>query len=175
MYMSEPVKKRILILGGGFGGIYAAMRLEKVMGRDSDIHITLVNKENFFLFTPMLHEVAASDLELTNIVSPIRELLHHTEFFCGDVDKIDLPNKLVTVSHGYASHTHDLKYDYLIVALGSTTNYFKLPGVETIASINDLVHDSLKLYRHIDPKLIRVVVVHPGELILPELGPELGA
>ena len=55
--------KRILILGGGFGGLYTAMELEKALARDSSVEITLVNRENFFLFTPMLHEIAASDLD----------------------------------------------------------------------------------------------------------------
>lgn len=225
--MSAQPRKRILILGGGFGGVYAARRLDKILGRDADIEITLVSRENYFLFTPMLHEVAASDLEITNIVSPIRELLRHVKFFCGDVDSIDLENKRVSVSHGYGRHSHNLSYDHLILALGSTTNYFKLPGVEenavtmkslgdaihlrniliahleeadtecaardreglmtfvvagggfagieTIGSVNDLVRDSLKFYRNIDPDSVRVVVVHPGDVVLPELGPELGA
>ncbi len=56
---SKP-KKRILILGSGFGGLYTALHLEKKLARNPDIEITLVNRENFFLFTPMLHEVAAS-------------------------------------------------------------------------------------------------------------------
>jgi NADH dehydrogenase FAD-containing subunit len=56
-------RKRIIILGGGFGGLYAALRLEKTLARDPEMEILLVNRENFFLFTPMLHEVAASDLE----------------------------------------------------------------------------------------------------------------
>jgi NADH dehydrogenase FAD-containing subunit len=56
-------KTRILILGGGFGGLYAALEFEK--GRDPDFEVTLISQDNFFLFTPMLHEVAASDLDLT--------------------------------------------------------------------------------------------------------------
>jgi NADH:ubiquinone reductase (H+-translocating) len=68
--MSNSPKKRILILGGGFAGLYAAMELEKTLAWDPDVTVTLVNRENFFLFTPMLHEVAASDLDLTTIVSP---------------------------------------------------------------------------------------------------------
>jgi NADH dehydrogenase len=55
-------QKRILILGGGFGGVYAAMHLEKLLAKQSAVEICLVSYDNFFLFTPMLHEVAASDL-----------------------------------------------------------------------------------------------------------------
>ena len=64
-------KTRVLIVGGGFGGLYAALEFEK--RRFTDIEVTLISEENFFLFTPMLHEVAASDLDLTHIVNPIRK------------------------------------------------------------------------------------------------------
>jgi NADH dehydrogenase len=59
--------KRILILGGGFGGIYAALRLEKLLARRPELEVTLVTRDNYFLFTPMLPEVAAGDLELSTI------------------------------------------------------------------------------------------------------------
>src|SRR5262245_5603171 len=74
-------KKRILILGGGFAGLYAALHFEKTLARDPDIEVTLVNRENFFLFTPMLHEVAASDLDMTHIVNPIRKFFRCVQFF----------------------------------------------------------------------------------------------
>ena len=60
---------RILVLGGGFGGVYAALHLERMLAQHSGVEITLVSRENFFLFTPMLHEVAASDLDITHIES----------------------------------------------------------------------------------------------------------
>src|SRR4051812_46817547 len=88
-------KRHILILGGGFGGVYAALRLDRTLARRDDVEVTLVSRENFFLFTPMLHEVAASDLDLTNIVSPIRKLLRRVNFFQGDVESIDLHSQRV--------------------------------------------------------------------------------
>ena len=66
--MSNKARTRIVILGGGFGGIYAALGFEKALAHGADLDVTLVNRENFFLFTPMLHEVAASDLDMTDIV-----------------------------------------------------------------------------------------------------------
>ncbi len=75
--------KRIVILGGGFGGIYAAQQLERELDRDPDVEVTLVARENFFLFTPMLHEVATSEIDADNIVSPIRFLLKRTSFIEG--------------------------------------------------------------------------------------------
>src|SRR5881397_688234 len=107
-------KTRVLILGGGFGGLYAALQFEKL--RDPRFEVTVVNRENFFLFTPMLHEIAASDLDLTNIVNPVRKMIRHVNFFCGDVDKIDIGKKRVTVSHGFDRHSHELEYDHLILA-----------------------------------------------------------
>jgi len=71
-------KTRVLILGGGFGGLYAALEFEK--RKDPRFEVTVVNRENFFLFTPMLHEIAASDLDLTNIVNPVRKMIRHVFF-----------------------------------------------------------------------------------------------
>ena len=69
---------RLLILGGGFGGVEAARRLERLLRGRDDVEVTLVSRDNFFLFTPMLHEVAASDVDITHIVSPLRALVHRT-------------------------------------------------------------------------------------------------
>lgn len=224
--MSE--KKRILILGGGFGGLYTALHLEKTLARDENITITLVNRENFFLFTPMLHEVAASDLDITHIVSPARKLLKRIDFFHGDVEKIDLPNKKVYVSHGQGeqNHEHELNYTHLVLGLGSITNFFNLPGlaehaatmkslgdaihlrnrlisileeadfecfpeereplltvvvagggfagVETIGGINDFLREAIRFYPHLDESMLRVILVHPGDVVLPELNEKLG-
>jgi NADH dehydrogenase len=69
--MENKTPKRILIVGGGFAGLTVAMELESKLARDPSVEVTLINRENFFLFTPMLHEVAASDLDLTTIVNPV--------------------------------------------------------------------------------------------------------
>ncbi|MGH8070477.1 MAG: NAD(P)/FAD-dependent oxidoreductase [Candidatus Entotheonellia bacterium] len=225
--MGTNGRQRIIILGGGFGGLYAALRLEKTLARDPDVEILLVNRENFFLFTPMLHEVAASDLDLTHIVNPVRKLLKRVQFFDGDVDDIDLPGRRVIVSHGAEHHSHEVEYDHLVIALGAITNFFNLPGlqeraltmkslgdaiylrnklishleeadfeccaperqalltfvvagggfagVETIASLNDFVREALRFYPNLREEFVRVVLVHPGPVILPELGEKLGA
>ena len=81
--MSASTRKKVLILGGGFGGLYTALGLEQTLARDSDVQVTLVNRENFTLFTPMLHEVAASDLDMTHIVNPVRKLLRRVQFSMG--------------------------------------------------------------------------------------------
>jgi NADH dehydrogenase len=109
----EPT--RILILGAGFGGLYTALRLEQLLPRDGSVEVTLVNRDNFFLFTPMLHEVAASDLDITHIVSPIRALLRRTRVVCGDVIGIDFERRHVEVRHGLTQHQHVLMYDQLVL------------------------------------------------------------
>jgi NADH dehydrogenase len=88
--------RRILILGGGFGGVYAALELEKILAQRDDLEVTLVTRDNFFLFTPMLHEVAAGDLELNTIVNPLRKLLGRVNTFIGNVEAIDLEARQVT-------------------------------------------------------------------------------
>jgi len=136
-------KPRVVILGGGFGGMYAAMEFEQALAQGADLDVTLVNCDNFFLFTPMLHEVAASDLDITNIVSPIRKLLRRVAFFHGDIESIDLPNKRVGLSHGHEQHCHSLPYDHLVLALGSTTNFLNIPGLAdralTMKSLDDAI------------------------------------
>jgi NADH dehydrogenase len=145
---------RIVILGGGFGGLYTALRLEKTLARDPDVEVTLVNRENFFLFTPMLHEVAASDLDITHIVNPYRKLLRRVKFFQGHVEAIDLPGRRVTVSHGAEHHHHELEYDHLVIALGSITNFYKLPGLEeralTMKSLGDAIALRNRLIEHLE-------------------------
>jgi NADH dehydrogenase len=216
---------RIVVLGGGFGGLHTALHLEKLLAGDPEVEITLVSRDNFFLFTPMLHEVAASDLDITHIVSPIRTLLKHSTVFIGDVASIDLERRRVTVVHGFDRHSHELDYDQLVVGLGSITNFYGLPGleeraltmktlgdaihlrnrviatleeadtecqtdpeglltfvvagggfagVETLAGLNDFVRDGLKFYPRINPARVRMVLVHAGPHLLPELGPKLG-
>ena len=163
-------KTKILILGGGFGGMYTALELEKAFGKEPDVEITLVNRENFFLFTPMLHEVAASDLDITTIVNPIRKMLHRTNFFDGEVRSIDLTNKRVVVSHGIdASHPHELDYDHLVLALGSVTNFYAIPGLEenalTMKSLADAVYLRNRLIEHLEEADFECSTLPPEQLL----------
>jgi NADH dehydrogenase len=215
----------IVVLGGGFGGIYTALHLERLLGYE-DVRITLVSRDNFFLFTPMLHEVASCDIDITHIVSPIRTLLRRTEVFVGDVESVDLRQRRVVVAHGLDRHPHELSFDHLVFALGSITNFYGLPGleqraltmktlgdaihlrnrviatleeadtecavdpdglttfvvagggfagVETLAGLNDFVRDALRFYPRLRADRVRMVLVHSGATILPELGESLGA
>src|SRR6202171_2543025 len=140
-----PRKQRIVILGGGFGGVYAAMHVEKLLTRESAIEICRVSPDNFFLFTPMLHEIAASDLEITNIVNPLRKLLRKVEVLVGDVNQIDLPNKQVLISRGRRHHSHQISYDHLVIALGSITNFYNIPGLADLAVAMKSLRDAIQL------------------------------
>ncbi len=142
-------KPRVLILGGGFGGMYTALEFERALGRWTDLEVTLINHDNFFLFTPMLHEVAASDLDITNIVSPIRKLLRRVTFFHGQIEAIDLVNRRVGVSHGHENHCHALPYDHLVLALGSTTNFYGIPGLADRAFTMKSLSDAIVLRNHL--------------------------
>ncbi len=205
--------------------MYTARQLERTFRADPSIEISLVSQDNFFLYTPMLHEIASCDIDITHIVSPIRTLLHRTQVFIGDVRAIDLGARRVRVAHGFEEHTHDLEYDHLVIALGSITNFYGLPGleahaltmktlgdaihlrnrliatleeadtecaggdclltmvvagggfagVETLAAVNDFVRDAARFYPRIDQTRIRMVLIHSGPVILPELGEHLGS
>lgn len=129
--------------------MYAALEFERALARGASIDVTLVNHDNFFLFTPMLHEVAASDLDITNIVSPIRKLLRRVAFFHGEIEAIDLVQKRVGLSHGHEQHCHSLPYDHLVLALGSTTNFFGIPGLATRAFTMKSLNDAIVLRNHL--------------------------
>jgi NADH dehydrogenase len=138
----NSVRTRVVILGGGFGGVYTAIHLERMLGPDAEI--TLVSRENFFLFTPMLHEVAASDIDITHLVSPLRALLRRTTVFVGEVVAIDCQARAVAVTHGSGAHPHRLEFDHVVIALGSITNFYGLPGLDrhalTMKTLGDAIH-----------------------------------
>ena len=78
---------RVVILGGGFGGIYAALGLDKVTSLD--LEVTLINRDNFFLFTPMLSEIATGGIDTRHSVNPIRRLFRRVRFIEGELRSID--------------------------------------------------------------------------------------
>jgi NADH dehydrogenase len=221
--MARP--KQVVILGGGFAGIYTARYLEKMLGK-GDFEITLVNRENYFVFQPMLPEVISGSIGLLDTVSPIRRLLPRTNLHVRQIESVDLEAQTVTTSPGFRPHPHVLHYDHLVVALGNVTDFrglhglaehampFKdlgdavrvrnhviraleeaaieaddpelraelltfvvagggFSGVEVVAELNDFVREVARTYRTIDPREIRVILLHSGDRILPEMGEKL--
>jgi len=219
-------KTKIVIAGGSFAGLYAAKYLDKHLARRPDIEVTLIARENFILFTPMLHEVAAGDLAPADIVNPLRRILRHVNVIEADVQDVDLSGRKIRCVHGFEGAEIELEFDHLLLALGSETNFFDSAGIrdwavtmknlsdaallrnrmaafleeatlerdlairrqwltfviagggfagtETAGAVNDFARDTAKFYPRLGDEEIRVVVIHPGEYLLPELGEELG-
>jgi NADH dehydrogenase len=202
------------------------MHFEKRLARRADVEVTLISSENFILFTPMLHEVAAGDLYPGDIVNPLRRILRHVKVFEADVQSVDLEKRLVRCTAGMAEAELNFEFDHVLLALGSETNFFNMDGVrdwsltmkslsdaallrnrmvalleeaslqgdeaarrhlltfvtagggfsgiETTGAVNDFVRETMRYYPLLREELVRVVVVHPGDFILPELGEKLG-
>lgn len=219
-------KTRVVIAGGGFAGLYAAKYLDKYLARRADVEVTLIARENFILFTPMLHEVAAGDLAPGDIVNPLRRILRHVNVIEADVEDVDLGARKIRCAHGLDRTELEFEFDHLLLAVGSETNFFDNAGIrdwavtmknlsdaallrnrivafleeanverdaaarrqwltfviagggfagaETAGAVNDFVRETTKFYRGIGDEELRVVVIHPGDYLLPELGEELG-
>jgi NADH dehydrogenase len=140
--------KRILILGGGFAGIYTARRLEKLL-RPGEASVQLVNQENYWVYQPMLPEVISGSIGITDIVSPIRHLCPRTQLIMREVESIDLARKVVTVSPGFRPRLLELPYDYLVIALGGVTNFFGMPGMIEHGKPFRTLADALALRNHL--------------------------
>ncbi len=226
MRQNAGERARIIILGGGFAGIYTAMELEKLMDQRDDFEIVLVNKENYFVFQPMLPEVISGTIGMLDVVSPIRRLLPRTDLRVREVESVDLERKVVVCSAGFRAQPHVIPFDYLVLALGSVTDFrgmrglpehafpFKnlgdalalrnhviraldeasierhderlrkqlltfvvagggFSGVEVAAELNDFVRGVARNYPAIDAREIRVVLLHAGDRILPEVAESL--
>jgi len=122
-------RKRVVILGGGFAGVYTAQYLERQLGRSGDFEVALVSRENYFVFQPMLPEVISGTIGLTDTVSPLRRLLPRTEIHVRDVESIDLERKAVMTAPGFRPHSHAIAFDHLVIALGNVTDFRGLRGV----------------------------------------------
>jgi NADH dehydrogenase len=220
--MTQP--SRILILGGGFGGVYTALTLEKLLRKEirrGEVELGLVSRENYLVFQPMLPEVISGGIGILDVITPIRRLCRHTNLYTRTIESIDLAHRSVQSTAGFGSRQHHLHYDHLIVALGNVTSFagspglaeYALPfkylgdalalrnrlihtleeadiepdpevrralltfvvagggfsGVEAVAELNDFVRVAARSFRHVRPEEIRVVLLHAGGLILPEL------
>ncbi|MFL5304537.1 MAG: FAD-dependent oxidoreductase [Polyangia bacterium] len=219
--------KRIVVVGGGFAGAYAARALEKTLRGRRDVEILLFCRENYTVFQPMLPEVISGTIGLTDVVSPLRRMLKRTHVHVREVESIDVANRTVSIAAGFRPHAHVERYDHLVLAPGTVTDFRGLPGlpehalpfknladalelrsrviraleeadvesddpdlrrqlltfvvagggfsgVEVAAELNDFVRHVAKLYRRIDPRDIRVILVHAQDRILPEMKPKLG-
>ena len=159
------MKPRVVVLGGGFAGVYTALSLERALGKREGFEIVLINKENYFVFQPMLPEVISGSIGLTDVVSPIRRLLPKTELHVREVESVDLERKVVVTSPGLLPHAHEIPYDHLVVALGNVTDFRGLPGLPEHALPFKNLGDALNLRHHVIRALAEAAIErHDPEL-----------
>ncbi|MBI4427859.1 MAG: FAD-dependent oxidoreductase [Ignavibacteriales bacterium] len=149
MNLANSHKPRVVILGGGFAGVYAAMELESQLANRDDFEITLVNKENYFVFQPMLPEVISGSIGILDTVSPIRRLLPKTRLIVRDVEALDLQQKNITLSQGFRPRPYSLQYDYLVFALGNVTDFRGMVGLPEHALPFKNLADAIFLRNHV--------------------------
>src|SRR6476660_8889003 len=127
--MDAPAsKKRIVILGGGFGAVATARHLERLFRRRPDVEIVLVSRDNFVLMTPLLFEVFSGSLDVRGCSLPIGAFLRSTRFIEAAVEGIDLDRRVARLA--CPGGVSELAYDQLVLALGSRTNRGMIPGSE---------------------------------------------
>ena len=148
-YKTVPQAKKILILGGGFGGINALKLLQDKFKNNSNIKISLVSQTNYFLYTPMLPQVSSGLVHPNDITIPIRKLCKQAEFYHATISFIDLDNKLVTITRSYDGKVHALEYDYLVISLGGKTNFFGNKNIEKHAFTMKTAEDAISLNSHV--------------------------
>lgn len=129
----------IVIVGAGFGGVYTARTLARHT-HNTNLKITLINKTNYFLFTPLLHEVATGSLTPTSVTEPLSDIFANTDvdIIVGDAS-IDSGEKLVKVNG------KQIPFDFLVIATGAETNYFHVPGAKEYAYPLKTVGDAMRI------------------------------
>src|SRR5215472_6963780 len=146
----------MVILGSGFAAIEVLKKLQKEFDTNNSVEITLVSRDNFILFTPMLPEVASGMIETRHIVTPVRSFCKKAKFYEANVESIDLVNKQVIVTHSIGRQSqandwceHRPKYDCLVIALGSENNFFRMSDIEKHSFTMKNIDDAIILRNHI--------------------------
>ena len=141
--------KKILILGGGFGGINVLKSIQNKFKNIPNVRISLVSQDNYFLYTPMLPQVSSGLIHPSDITIPIRKLCKQAEFYQATISSIDFEQKLVTITRTFDGKVHALDYDYLVIALGSSTNFFDYKNIEEHAFVIKTVEDAIAIHNQI--------------------------
>lgn len=139
--MMVQTKPRVVIVGAGFGGLWAARAL-----RHEPVDVTLIDRNNYHAFWPLLYQVAAAELAPEQIAYPVRAILRkarNVNFMMGEVSGIDLEARLIGVDG------REIAYDYLILALGSVSAYFNIPGAEEYTFPLKTMDQGIALRNHI--------------------------
>ena len=140
-------KKRILILGGGFGGVYVAAHLGRMLSRVEleGTEIALVNRDNYIVFQPLLGDVISGAVELSHVIAPIRRMAPRAHLYTRDIESIDPIARSVMLSPGVRPTTLKLSYDHLVIAMGTRLDHGKIPGMLEHASPFKYLGDALYL------------------------------
>jgi NADH dehydrogenase len=158
--MSNNARQRIVVLGGGFGGVYTALRLERIL-RDDEADIKLISRDNYFLMTPLLFEAGSGILEPRHSVNPIRTMLKRAMLVQGEIEGIDLDTRRISLRiEGGDQQT--IEYDQLVLALGGVTNTSLIPGSDTALTFKTL-GDAIFLRNHMIQRFERADVEHNPE------------
>ncbi len=145
--MSAQAEKQVVILGGGFAGVYTALYLQKLMtaSERKAIHVTLVSNENYIVFQPLLPEVISGTIETFHCITPIRRIARNTRLVSRTIEQIDLEKRTVRLSPEYVPRSLLLPFDHLIIALGSRLDYDCVPGMREHAIAFKYLGDALRL------------------------------
>jgi NADH:quinone reductase (non-electrogenic) len=161
---------RIIVLGSGFAGIEVLRKLQKTFTRDKEIEIILVSKDNFLLFTPMLPEVSTGMVETRHILTPVRSFCKKAIFYQAEVESIDLERRKVHLKYSIGNNSQpvafraqQVDYDYLIIALGSETNFFGIPDIENHSFTMKDIDDAITLRNHVIIVLEQANLEHENE------------
>ncbi|MFN8556899.1 MAG: FAD-dependent oxidoreductase [Dehalococcoidia bacterium] len=147
--MSAQRPTRVLVLGGGFGGVTTARELAKRFQRDRSVEITLVNRDNYFVYVPLLASAAAGSIEALHVVAPIRRLIGGAHFRAEEVTAIDLRNRVVTTGSPTTGRERQLPFDHLVISLGNVINLSRLPGVAQHGKTIKTLGDALAIRNHV--------------------------
>lgn len=139
--------KKILILGGGFGGVYFANKLKKK--KSTSFEIQLISNNNYFVFQPLLPEVASGALNASDAVVPLRELLNGIKIRIAEIFQINLIKQRVLVLQGFRKRSHWIDYDHLIIALGQESNLDHIDGLKEHAFTIRNLKDAYNIRNHI--------------------------
>ena len=135
-------KPRVIIIGGGFGGLWAAKALA-----NKPVEVTLIDRKNHHVFQPLLYQVATAVLSPGEIASPIRRILHkykNIEVILGEASGFDKENNRVILADG-----SEIGYDFLIIAAGARHSYFNHDDWETYAPGLKTIEDALEIRRRV--------------------------
>ncbi|MBI3358044.1 MAG: FAD-dependent oxidoreductase [Nitrospirae bacterium] len=147
--MTGGQRKRVVIIGGGFAGIYTAMALDRLLKDSDHVEIILINRENYFVFQPMLPDVILGSISIMHTVTPIRRLCPRATLYTREAQTIDLDEKVIVTSPGVRPKPSMIHYDYLVLAPGTTTDFSGSPGFQEHAFPFKNLGDAVALRNHL--------------------------